>query len=81
MKVIRDTFSDTDEMVVGYKGSASSGMDAGIIFAPYVSLMLSKVTFENSFQPSVGILSRYGLHSNMFGSENYYQRMQILNMP
>lgn len=81
MKVIRDTFSATDEMVVGYKGSAASGMDCGIIFCPYVSLMLSKVTFENSFQPSVGILSRYGLHANMFGSENYYQRMQILNMP
>ncbi|NCD00385.1 MAG: hypothetical protein EOL95_11900 [Bacteroidia bacterium] len=81
MKVIRDTFSDTDELTVGYKGSSASGMDAGIIYAPYVQLMLSRATFENSFNPAVGILSRYGLHSNIFGAENYYQRMIIENMP
>ena len=81
MKVIRDTFATVDELTVGYKGSAASGMDAGIIYAPYVALMLSKATFENSFHPTVGLLSRYGLHSNIFGAENYYQRMVVQNMP
>lgn len=81
MKVIRDTFSMVDEMVIGYKGASASGMDAGIIYCPYVQLMLSRATFENSFNPTIGLLSRYGLHSNIFGAENYYQRMVIENMP
>lgn len=81
MKVIRDTFSAVDEMTLGYKGNSASGMDAGIVYCPYVQLMLSRATFENSFNPAIGLLSRYGLHSTIFGSENYYQRMVITDMP
>jgi hypothetical protein len=81
MKVIRDTFATVDELTVGYKGAGGSGMDAGIIYAPYVALMLSRATFENSFNPTVGLMSRYGLHTNIFGAENYYIRSVITEMP
>lgn len=81
MKVIRDTFAVTDEMTIGFKGASGSGMDAGIIYCPYVQLMLSRATFENSFNPAIGLMSRYALHSNIFGSENYYQRMVVTGMP
>lgn len=79
MKVIRDTFATTDDMLVGYKGPNT--MDAGIIFSPYIQLMLSSAVFENSFNNTRGIMSRYGLTSNIFGSSNYYQRMAITDMP
>lgn len=79
MKVIRDTFATTDEMLVGYKGPNT--MDAGIIYSPYIQLMLSNAVFENSFQNTRGIMSRYGLTSNIFGAANYYQRMVVTDMP
>lgn len=79
MKVIRDTFDNTDRFVVGFKGT--SPFDAGIIYCPYVQLMLSRATFENSFNPAMGVMSRYGLHSHIFGAENYYMEAQIADLP
>jgi hypothetical protein len=81
MKVIRDTFATVDELTVGYKGAGGSGMDAGIIYCPFIQLLLSRATFENSFNPTIGLMSRYALHSNIFGAENYYIRSVITEMP
>ena len=78
MKVIRDTFTDTDKFTVGFKGT--SPFDAGIIYCPYIQLMLSRATFENSFNPAIGLMSRYGLHSNIFGASNYYITATVENM-
>ncbi|MEA4820669.1 MAG: hypothetical protein VB122_00320 [Erysipelotrichales bacterium] len=75
----RDTFATADEYVVGYKGP--SIFDAGIIYLPYVQLMFSKATLEESFNPSIGVQTRYGLMANMFGSNLYYIRAVIENMP
>ena len=77
--VYRDTFATEDYATVGYKGP--SEYDAGIIYLPYVSLMVSKTVFEQSFQPTVGLLSRYAIHSHIFGSNLYYQRMKVVNLP
>jgi len=79
ISVYRDTFATSDYATVGYKGP--SEYDAGIIFLPYVSLMVSKTVFEQSFQPTVGLLSRYAIHSSIFGSNNYYQRVAVVNLP
>lgn len=79
MSLIRDTFATTQEFTVGYKGN--SNYDSGIIYLPYISLMGSKVTDNDSFNPSVGIMSRYGLLSNSFGAEHYYNRTIINGMP
>lgn len=79
ISVFRDTFATTDYATIGYKGP--SEYDAGIIFLPYVSLMVSKTVFEQSFQPTIGLLSRYAIHSQIFGSSNYYQRVTVVNLP
>jgi hypothetical protein len=77
--VYRDTFATSDYCTVGYKGP--SEYDAGIIYLPYVQLLVSKTVFEQSFHPTVGLMSRYALYQHIFGSNLYYQRIAISNLP
>lgn len=79
MKVYIDTFCATDEFLVGYKGPGA--YDSGIIYLPYVQLQVAKATFEDSFNPAVGLMSRYAIMSHLFGASNYYTRVVIQNMP
>jgi len=78
LMVYRDTFATVDDIVIGYKGGSS--YDTGIIYLPYIQLMVSKATYEDSFQPSVGLMSRYAIHNHMFGAHNYYIRVVFDNM-
>ena len=77
--VFRDTFAWQDYATVGYKGP--SEYDAGVIYLPYVQLLASKTIFEQSFQPTIGLLSRYAIHQHIFGSNLYYQRIRVVNLP
>ncbi len=77
--VYRDTFASTDYATVGYKGP--SEYDAGIIYLPYIQLLVSKTVFEQSFQPTIGLMSRYALHQHIFGSALYYQKIGVYNLP
>ena len=77
--VYRDTFSSTPDYIVGFKGA--SEYDTGIIYLPYVSLLANKAVFENSFNPSIGLMSRYAIHSHIFGSQLYYRYVKCTTMP
>jgi hypothetical protein len=86
--VYRDTFSDTDEMIIGYKGP--SEYDAGVIYLPYVQLLAMKATFEDSFHPTVGLMSRYAIYGGgptvgspdlLFESQMYYYYIKVNNLP
>lgn len=79
MVIYRDTFATVDEVVIGYKGP--SEYDTGVIYLPYIQLMSSKATFEESFNPTIGLMSRYAIHSHIFGASNYYYRIIISNLP
>jgi len=79
MTVYRDTFTSTDQMILGYKGP--SEYDTGIIYLPYIQLLAARSTFEDSFQPSIGLMSRYAIHSHIFGAANYYQKITVTNLP
>lgn len=79
LSIYRDTFQDTNQFIVGYKGP--SEYDTGVIYLPYIQLLASRATFEDSFQPAVGLMSRYGLHDHLFGSKNYYQKITLLDLP
>ncbi|MFW6122248.1 MAG: hypothetical protein ACOC80_15300 [Petrotogales bacterium] len=76
--VYRDSFAAEDYAVVGYKGPKDN--DAGIIYAPYVPVMFSRTTQVESFQPVIGVMTRYGICDNLFGAENYYRFIQILGL-
>ena len=79
MTVYRDTFHiESDELLIGYKGA--SAYDTGIVYLPYIQLLVSKATFEDSFNPVVGLMSRYAIHQHMFGAENYYVKLTIAGM-
>ena len=79
MSIYRDTFATTDDLIIGYKGP--SAYDTGIIYLPYIQLMTARATFEDSFQPSVGLMSRYAILDHLFGSKNYYIRITAVHLP
>lgn len=79
MTIYRDTFQSTDQFIVGYKGA--SEYDTGVIYLPYIQLLVSKATFEDSFNQAAGLLSRYAIHSHIFGASNYYQKVTVSNLP
>ena len=79
LKLYRDTFATSDEALVGYKGN--SAYDAGVIYLPYVQLQVAKATFEDSFNPAVGLMSRYAIMDSLWGASNFYVRTIISNMP
>jgi len=78
MTVYRDTFASGDDFLVGYKGV--SEYDTGVIYLPYIQLMASKATFEDSFQPAIGLMSRYAVHNHIFGASNYYRLVRVHNL-
>jgi hypothetical protein len=73
--VYRDMFARTDYAVVGYKGREDA--DAGIIYLPYVPLQFLEAVGQDSFNPRIGVMTRYGLCNNLFGAENYYRYIDI----
>ena len=79
LSIYRDTFQDSNQFILGYKGP--SEYDTGVIYLPYIQLLASRATFEDSFQPAVGLMSRYGLHDHLFGSKQYYQKVSLTNLP
>jgi hypothetical protein len=78
MNLYRDTFQATDQLIVGYKGP--SEYDTGIIYLPYIQLLASRATFEDSFQPTMGLMSRYAIHTHIFGAKLYYQKITVTNL-
>jgi hypothetical protein len=77
MSVYRDTFATSDDLVIGYKGP--SEYDTGVVYLPYIQLMASKAVFEDSFNSTICLMSRYAIHDNIFGSSNYYIRLILSN--
>ena len=76
--VYRDSFAAEDYAVVGYKGPKDN--DAGIIYCPYIPVMFSRTTQVESFQPVIGVMTRYGICDNLFGAENYYRFIKIVGL-
>jgi hypothetical protein len=62
----RDTFAVNEDFIVGYKGP--SNFDAGVIYCPFIQLMANRAVFQDSFNPTIGLLSRYAIHANIMGS-------------
>jgi hypothetical protein len=59
MKVYVNTYAESDNVLVGYKGSSES--DAAAFYCPYIPLMSSGVVLDPStFEPVVSFMTRYG---------------------
>jgi hypothetical protein len=59
MKVYVNTYAETDDVLVGYKGGSES--DAAAFYCPYIPLMSSGVVLDPAtFEPVVSFMTRYG---------------------
>jgi hypothetical protein len=56
--------------LLGYKGPEF--YDTGIIYCPYIPVMVQRTIGPNDFAPRVGLLTRYGVVDNIFGATLYY---------
>ena len=62
--------SGIEYALLGYKGPEF--YDTGIIYCPYIPVMVQRTIGPNDFSPRVGLLTRYGVVDNIFGANLYY---------
>lgn len=56
--------------LLGYKGSEF--WDTGIVYCPYIPVLVQRTISPHSFTPNVGMMTRYGVIDHLFGSGNFY---------
>lgn len=56
--------------LLGYKGAEF--WDTGIVYCPYIPVMVQRAIGPNDWTPRVGMLTRYGIIDHLFGSQNFY---------
>ena len=61
--------------LLGYKGPEF--YDTGIIYCPYIPVMVQRTIGPNDFAPRVGLLTRYGVVDNIFGANLYYHTILV----
>ena len=59
-----------DYALLGYKGPEY--YDTGIVYCPYIPVMIQRTIGPNDFSPRVGLLTRYGVVDHIFGAALYY---------
>lgn len=61
--------------LLGYKGAEY--YDTGIVYCPYIPVMVQRTIGPNDFAPRVGLLTRYGVVDNLFGADLYYHLIVV----
>lgn len=56
--------------LLGYKGAEF--YDTGIVYCPYIPVMVFRTQGVNDAAPRVQLMTRYGVVDNLFGAENFY---------
>ena len=56
--------------LLGYKGAEY--YDTGIVYCPYIPVMVQRTIGVNDFTPRVGLMTRYGVVDHLFGADLYY---------
>lgn len=64
--------------LLGYKGPEF--YDTGIIYCPYIPVMVQRTIGPNDFAPRVGLLTRYGVVDNIFGANLYYHVVLVTGL-
>ena len=65
-----DRSTRVEYALLGYKGPEF--YDTGIIYCPYIPVMVQRTIGPNDFSPRVGMLTRYGVVDHIFGANLYY---------
>tara|TARA_R110000822_G_scaffold59431_2_gene148325 strand:+ start:7037 stop:8473 length:1437 start_codon:yes stop_codon:yes gene_type:complete len=64
--------------LLGYKGAEY--YDTGIVYCPYIPVMIQRTIGPNDFAPRVGLLTRYAVVDHLFGSELFYHMIICKNI-
>ena len=72
------TSTGVEYALLGYKGAEF--YDSGIIYCPYIPVMIQRTIGPNDFAPRVGLLTRYGVVDNIFGASLYYHTIILKNL-
>jgi hypothetical protein len=64
--------------LLGYKGSEY--YDTGIVYCPYIPVMIQRTIGPNDFAPRVGLMTRYGVVDNLFGASLYYHTIIVKDL-
>ncbi len=64
--------------LLGYKGPEF--YDTGIVYCPYIPVMVQRTIGPNDFSPRVGMLTRYGVVDHIFGANLYYHVVIVKNL-
>jgi len=67
--------ADFEYALLGYKGAEY--YDTGIVYCPYIPVMIQRTIGPNDFSPRVGLLTRYGVVDNLFGADLYYHTIIV----
>lgn len=61
--------------LLGYKGPEF--YNTGIVFCPYIPLMTQRTIAPNDMSPRIGLRTRYGVVSHIFGSDLFYHMLFV----
>lgn len=64
--------------LLGYKGPEF--YDTGIVYCPYIPVMVQRTIGPNDFSPRVGLMTRYGVVDHIFGANLYYHVIIVKNL-
>lgn len=56
--------------LLGYKGA--DYWDTGIVYCPYIPVMIQRAVSPVDFTPRIGLMTRYGVVDHIFGSALFY---------
>ena len=64
--------------LLGYKGTEY--YDTGIVYCPYIPVMVQRTIGPNDFAPRVGLMTRYGVIDHIFGANLYYHLIIVTGL-
>ena len=73
-----DTFATNSYALVGYKGNKPG--HAGIVYLPYIPLMVQKTMGSEDASPRIIMKTRYAILDNLFGSGLFYREIRFTGL-
>lgn len=78
LQVYRDTLAAGDYLLLGLKGSGAG--QAGVIYCPYIPVEMMQLPLDVTGAIKMGVRTRYGMLSNLFGSSYFYQMIRLADL-
>jgi len=74
----RSAAQAVDYALLGYKGPEF--FDTGIIYCPYIPVMVQRTIDPVRFNPITGLMTRYGVVDHLFGADLFYHTIIVKNL-